>query len=85
MPVSKKSAVCELSHIFDTFNQLHLIVEALWSQPVLQGDQGSKEDAQTIPSLNAPAVLEWEQLNEEAHCLVGALHRMSAFHAFCSK
>jgi hypothetical protein len=36
MPVSKKSAACELSPLFDDFHQLFIILETLWSQQVLQ-------------------------------------------------
>jgi hypothetical protein len=35
-------------------------------------------------SWNSPAVLECEHLYADMHCHGGALHRMSAFHAFCS-
>jgi hypothetical protein len=77
---------------FATFHQILIIVEALWSQPVLQvggsrleRGQHSKQGGQSTPSWNAPAVLEIEQLYADAHCHGEALHRMSAFHAFCSE
>jgi hypothetical protein len=46
-------------------------------------DQGSKEGGQTTPSWNAYAMLEWEHLYTDCHG--GALHWMSAFHAFSSE
>jgi hypothetical protein len=78
--------VCHLSaqlH-FDTFHQ-HIIVEALWGGSHSEWDQGCKKGGQTAPSWSAPAVLECEQLYADVHCHGGALHRMSAFDAFCSK
>jgi hypothetical protein len=47
--------------------------------------QGCKEGGQTAPCWNAPAVLKSEQLYVDAHCHGGALHHMSAFHAFYSE
>jgi hypothetical protein len=35
MPVSKKSATCELTPVLDTFDHL-IIFEVMWSQPVLE-------------------------------------------------
>jgi hypothetical protein len=79
---------------FDTFHQLLIIVEALWSQPVLQVGKGvvvtqseirAERRVVNTPSWNAPAVPECKQLYADTHCHGGALHHMSAFHAFCSE
>jgi hypothetical protein len=50
-------------------------------------DQSCKEVSQTTPSWNTPVALECEHLYSyaDAHCHGGALHRLSAFHAFSSE
>jgi hypothetical protein len=70
---------------FDIFNQLIQFFREKTDDSLSEWDQGCMGDVQATSSLNAPAVLEWEQLNLDAHCHVGALHRMSALYAFCSK
>jgi hypothetical protein len=90
--------VCRLwaQPCFDSFNQLLIIIEALWSKPVLrigkskqvvvtQQDQGCKGGGQTTPGWNAPALLKCEQLYADTRCHGGALHRISAFHTLCSE
>jgi hypothetical protein len=77
---------------FDTFHQILITVEALWSQRGFSGscserDQGCKEGGQTTSSWNAPAVLKCEHLYADVHghCHGEALHQMSAFYAVCSE
>jgi hypothetical protein len=77
----------------DTFHQLLIIVEALWSQPILQvgkevtvvGARSGLDGSQTTPSWNDPAVLKCGEMYADTHCHGEALYRMSAFHAFCSE
>jgi hypothetical protein len=76
-------------------NIVHLVVRSgpvpltLYNMYILQLllNVVTKEGSQSIPSWNAPTVLECKQLYlyMDVHCLGGALHQMSAFHAFCSE
>jgi hypothetical protein len=77
---------------FDTFRQLLIIVEALWSQTILQVDSSRserdhrcKECGQTTPSWSAPSVLECEQLYADGHCHGGELYLVSAIQAYFSE
>jgi hypothetical protein len=77
MPVSKKSATCEPSHILIPSNNSSLKYCDL--------NQFCKEGCQTNSSLNASAVLECEQMDVDMHSHGGALYLTSAFHTFCSE
>jgi hypothetical protein len=57
MPVSKKSATFELSHI----------LTPSINSSLLKQDQSCKQGGQTTPSSSAPAVLEYEQLYVDEH------------------
>jgi hypothetical protein len=83
--------VCRLwaQPCFDTFNQLLIIVEALWSQPVLQvGKQvvvaWSKIKAVRRVVRQLPTEM-LQQCSSASSCHGGALHLMEVFHAFCSE
>jgi hypothetical protein len=78
---------------FDTVHQL-ITVEVLWSQPVLQVGKQVAVSWSEIRTVRwaveqLPVGMLWQCLSAsscmQTHCCVEALHRMSAFHAFCSE
>jgi hypothetical protein len=84
MPVSKKFAVYELSYSLTACNQLLITVESLWSQVGEQVEVTRSEIGAVRRLVKQLQVLECMQLYAGMYCYGGALHRMSAFHAFCS-
>jgi hypothetical protein len=71
MPVSEEPASCELSHVFAPSINSSLLLKRC------DASQGPVEMHKTV--------IECERLYAEVHCHEGALHRKSAFHAFCSE
>jgi hypothetical protein len=88
IPVSNRSATCDLAMFWHLLSTPHYCGEGLWSQTVLQEhkrggshlvrDQGCKKHGQTTPNLNALAMLECEQMYADVHCHGGSLHYVSS-------
>jgi hypothetical protein len=91
MPVSKKSATCELCHNLTPSINFSLFLKCCDPNQFLQVgkevvvSRSGISPVRTTPIWNAPAVLECEQLYADMHRHGGALHHMSAFHTFCSE
>jgi lipid-A-disaccharide synthase-like uncharacterized protein len=88
--------VCHLwaQSCFDTLDQLLVIIEELWSQPVLQvGKQVvvTQSKVRAVRRAVKQLLVEmFQQCSSVSSCMRtcshgGALHQMLAFHAFCSE
>jgi hypothetical protein len=93
--VSKKLATCKPQPRFDTIHQLLIIVEPLWSYPVLQvckqmviacrEIRALRRVVKQLPVEICQQFLSGGSCITDVHRHGGALHSMMAFHNFCSE